>query len=323
MRAPQILCTLLALALLEGALVVPVSGQQPEEKPQAHKPLVLRPIPSNSTTNDSGPIEIENLEVLASRLLHHAPDAGCHPVGCKILVTDFVFPDGSTFPNGIWWADEISKLFETQRWTVADRTLLRDLLQKEGISAKAANTEPAARWLGKKFDATVVLVGQAKIVGSDVVELSARFLSVNDKFLIGPISDVNLLVGQAAGNPSPADLLPYQKPLPPFPDTVNGEKVYRGGVQGVGLPSCSYMPNPPYTEDAREAQFSGSVTAEAAVGSDGVVRAIRIVKGAPFGLGEQFARTLSTWKCKPAEMNGRPVATIVTFEANFLSSGPN
>jgi len=82
------------------------------------------------------------------------------------------------------------------------------------------------------------------------------------------------------------------------------------------------MPNPQYTEDSRAAKFSGIVTSEAALGSDGALRAIRIVKGAPFGLNDEVVKTLSTWKCRPAQLNGQPVATVVPLEVNFrLYSG--
>jgi len=77
------------------------------------------------------------------------------------------------------------------------------------------------------------------------------------------------------------------------------------------------MPNPPYTEEARKNKFSGSVTVEGVVGSDGLIREFRITKGAPFGLNQQFIKALETWKCKPAQKNGKPVATIVPFEVNF------
>jgi hypothetical protein len=107
---------------------------------------------------DSAPPEIEHLPNLAGRLLHHAADAGCHKDDCKILVTDFVFPDGSTFPNGIQWAD---------------RTQFKGFLNQEGISPKLQSSEPTARWLGKQFDVTVVFVGQAKMINEGVVPLSA------------------------------------------------------------------------------------------------------------------------------------------------------
>jgi Gram-negative bacterial TonB protein C-terminal len=255
--------------------------------------------------------------------MHHAVDAGCRPGECKILVTDFVFPDGAPFPNGIQWADDLSSLFVSQekKIQVVGRDLFKNLLQKEQISAKLQNSEPAARWLGKQFDASVVLVGKARMIGETIVELSARFLNVNDKNLIGPSSEVNLQVISPKTDIGGLTGLPAPLPLPSFPDTVDGEKVYQMGVGGVGFPNCYYMPSPRMTEAATAVEFSGIVLVEAAVGTDGAVRAVQIMKGAPFGLGDEFVKVVKTWKCKPAQLDGKPVAVITQFEANF-GSGP-
>lgn len=293
------------------------AAQEPPQKPISPKPLILRPLPPNSPT-DSTPIEIGTLQDLATRLLRHASETGCSAGKCTILVTDFVFSDGSTFPNGVAWADELTKLFSAQgnEWQVVDRTLLSDFIQKQNIPAKLANREASARWLGKKYDATIVLVGQVEMVRRDVVELSARFLSVNNENLIGPSSEVDLSIDDPHGL-VPTDGLSPSLRLSPFPETVNGEKVYQPGTPGLTLANCYYMRNPPYTKDATEAKFSGIVTAEAAVGSDGILRAIRIVKGAPFGLNDEVIKTLSTWKCRPAQLDGKSAATVVPFEVNF------
>ena len=304
------------------------SAQETGENPAGRKPLVLKPGPADASEKDSGPITIENLQDLASRLLHHAPDAGCHPDNCRILVTNFVSPDGSAFPNGIQWSDDLSSVFANKEKAiqVVDRTLFKNLLQTEGISAKLQKSEPAARWLGKQFNATVVLVGQARMIKEAIVELSARFLNVNEDNLIGPSSEVNLQLTSSMADFSSLSGLtsppPYPPPLPPFPDTVNGEKVYQmgaGGV-GVGIPNCYYMPSPKMTADARSVGFSGSVVVEGAVGTDGAVRAVRIVKGAPFGLGEELVKAVETWKCKPAFLDGSPVAVVVQFEVNYRSN---
>lgn len=308
------LSLVLAAGLL-GSSALTAQSQQVPLTQESRKPLDLRPGLADAKSHA---IVIEHLDDLARSLLHHAPDAGCQPGKCTILVTDFVFPDGETFPNGIWWADELSRLFARQenKLQVVDRILLAYYMRKERVPAKTAYEESSARWLGDKCEATVVLVGQARMVRSDVVELSARFLNVRDKNLIGPSSDVDLAV-DAPGNLAPTDGLDPPSRLKPFPDIVNGEKVYAMGTPGMTLPSCYYMPNPPYTEKARSEKFSGRVAIEAAVGSDGVLRAIRIVEGAPFGLNEQVIKTLSTWKCKPAMLNGKPVATVVPFETSF------
>jgi TonB family protein len=309
----------LAYALLNCAFSASVFAQQSGQAPPVRvgNPTHLN-FPAISKSH-SAPPEIEHLPDLAARLLRHAADADCHPGDCKILVTDFVFPDGLTFPNGIKWADDLSSLFADQQKSiqVADRILFKDFLERERISARLQNSEPVARGLASHFNATVVLVGQARMIKEDVVQLSARFLSVNHSDLIGPSSEVNLLVDQAPAGLDPTDGLLPRPPLPPLPGTMNGEGVYQGGVQGSGLPSCYYMPSPPYTEDARSTQFSGIIIVEGVVGSDGAVRAVRIVKGAPFGLDESVVKTVSTWMGKPAMLDGKPVATVVPLEMNF------
>jgi hypothetical protein len=274
-------------------------------------------------------VELGHLQELASRLLRHAPDAGCHPGACRILVTNFLFPDGSAFPYGIQWADELSSYFAAQEKAiqVVNRSLVKNLLQKDQISGMLQNSEPAARWLGKQFEATVVLVGKARMIRGTIVELSARFLNVNDVNLIGPSSEVSLEVTSSTAanllSTAMADfssLTGLPPPLPPFPDTVNGEKIYRMGEGGVGVPSCYYMPTPRMTYDAASAGFSGIIVAEVVVGMDGAVRDVRIVKGAPFGLSDEVVKAVKTWQCKPAELDGKPVAVVAKFETNFRSS---
>ena len=299
-----------------------VMAQEAPQRPPS-KSLILHPVSPNSTTDPSS-IEIGSLSDFAARLLHHAPEAGCAAGKCTILVADFVFSDGSTFPDGIWWADELSNLFaagESNRQAV-DRSLVTYFMRKLEIPAKIANQEASARLLGKKCGATVVLVGQAKMVRSDVVELSARFLDVNDEHRIGPSSEVDLLIRDSRELVPLNGVAPRVQRSSPFPEFVNGERVYNPGTPGLTIASCYYMPNPPYTADAREAKFSGIVIAEAAVGSDGMLRAIRIVQGAPFELNNEVEKTLSTWKCRPSQLDGKPVATVVPFEVNFrLYSG--
>jgi hypothetical protein len=125
MRCPQTLRLLVAFGFSAAALVGPAFRQPSPRRPPENKPLVLRPLPAGATANDSGPVEIEHLDDLASRPMHHAVDAGCRPGECKILVTDFVFPDGVTFPRGIPWAGDLSSLFVNQekKIQVVDRDL--------------------------------------------------------------------------------------------------------------------------------------------------------------------------------------------------------
>lgn len=298
-----------------------------ESKPLPASPPVAsgRPEKAVSSNRESTPPEIEDLQTLAARLLYHAGEAGCHETDCIVLVTNFVFPDGSTFSHGMQWADELSALFASEKNAikVVDRTLFKDLLQRDGISAKLQNSEPAARWMGKQFNASVVLVGQARVIRDTIVEVSARFLNVNDNNLIGPSSEVDLQVTPSTQDFSPLTGLPTPPTLPPFPGTVNGEKAYPTPPIGASSPTCQYMPSPPMTEAAISADYSGTILAEGVVGTDGAVRAVRIIKGAPFGLSELAVKTMETWKCRPALLDGKAVAVVVPFEVNYRSTRQN
>jgi periplasmic protein TonB len=97
-----------------------------------------------------------------------------------------------------------------------------------------------------------------------------------------------------------------------------GGGAFHAGVNGVGMPSCFYMPNPPYSEEARKAKYSGIVLVEAIVNLDGHLSNLKLIKSPGLGLDENTLTTLKTWRCKAATgPAGKPVATIVTFEVNF------
>ena len=97
-----------------------------------------------------------------------------------------------------------------------------------------------------------------------------------------------------------------------------GGGAFRAGVNGVGMPSCFYMPNPPYSEEARKAKYSGTVLVEAIVTVDGRVVNPRVIKSPGLGLDDSTVNTMRTWRCKPANgPNGKPVAVQVPFEVTF------
>lgn len=240
--------------------------------------------------------EIATLQDLASRLLHHAEKAGCHKGDCTIFVMSFVFPDGHTSRYSMHLADELSSEMTGQQKSVRmiDRTLLQDVLERERISAHLQNEEPVARWLGKRLNATAVLVGTTNRVEKDSLQLSAHLLSVTDAKQHGPSAEVSFFANEETADLTPTDGLPA---LPPITATSNGEKVHKvNRGNGVSPPSCSYMPSPPYTDEARKAKFSGLILAEGIVYTDGAVREPRIIEGAPYGLNETALNSMATWK---------------------------
>jgi outer membrane biosynthesis protein TonB len=69
---------------------------------------------------------------------------------------------------------------------------------------------------------------------------------------------------------------------PPFGKTFKGEPLYTLNIANpTARPSCFYMPNAPYTDEARRAQISGLVVVEAIIGTDGHLSDLRIIRGLP------------------------------------------
>ena len=272
-----------------------------------------KPQPVSTTT----PLEAEHLKDLAAQLLRHAGKAGCHKGDCTILVMNFVLADGRTSRYCMQLADELSSEMAKQQKSVQmiDRALLQSVLERERISAQLQNEDSVARWLGKKLNATAVIVGSTNRDDRGSLQLSAHLLSVSDRKRIGPSAEVSFLASKDTADLTPTDGL---STLPSITSTASGEKTYDvHRDKGVAPPSCSYMPNPSYTDEARSAKYSGIVQEEGIVKVDGSVEPVRVVRGAPFGLNEAAFNIMVTWKCRPATINGKPVPTLVRFEFNF------
>ena len=267
---------------------------------------------------------------LASRILKDAPQVGCLAHECKILVLNFAMPSGISPVYGSLLADELSKqLADLQKDTqLFDRNLLKTYLAIANLPSGAPRNDADAREFAHGLGATAVVTGGVEKTADNSLHLSAQLLATKNDGLSGPKEEVVV-------PPPPADLPnELQPPSPPvsraepgpsapYDPNSNGfpsgkRKAPVAGIGGVSLPSCFYMPNPPYTKEARDAKFSGSVLVEGIVGLDGKITNLRILKSPGLGLDDQIIRTLKTWRCRPANgPNGKPVPVIVPFQVNF------
>jgi protein TonB len=72
-------------------------------------------------------------------------------------------------------------------------------------------------------------------------------------------------------------------------------------------PVVLYGPEPAYPELARKARLQGRVVVQAAIGRDGEVAAVRLIKGLPLGLSEAVVEAIRSWRFEPALLSGEPV----------------
>jgi TonB family protein len=106
--------------------------------------------------------------------------------------------------------------------------------------------------------------------------------------------------------------------LGPGEEGGTGGGAFRAGINGVGMPSCYYKPDPTYSEEARKAKYAGTVLVDVVITLDGRVTNPRIITSPGLGLDEKTIETVKTWRCKPAiGPGGKPVPTRVPIEVTY------
>ena len=107
---------------------------------------------------------------------------------------------------------------------------------------------------------------------------------------------------------SPGAKASSSPPLPPG--------VYATG-DGVRLPQLLLKVDPEYTEAARVAGISGTVTLSVVAGADGTAQDVQVIGPLDPGLDEAAVTALSKWKFRPGTKDGAPVSVqtqvLVTF----------
>lgn len=88
-------------------------------------------------------------------------------------------------------------------------------------------------------------------------------------------------------------------------------------AQSTTAPTVLTRAEPAYTEEARAAKITGTVTLQVTVGVDGTAQEIHVVKGIDPGLDLNAVEAVSKWKFKPGTKDGEPVAVRVNIEMNF------
>ena len=257
----------------------------------------------------------EPLKNLSSDVAHASKKFHCPHSSCTFLVTNFVGDSGDTSKFAVRMADVLSEqLSQTKSANIVDRATFQKFLQSERLPARVQAEESVARWLARKFAADIAIVGKVAANSSGDGRLFITLLEPDEKKGKAiPLSTAfHASIGEA--DLATSDGLEH---LGRGPSSDSGETVYAPGRQGVSLPHCFYMPNPSYTDPARDVKFNGVILVDGYISATGEVRVQRIVRGAPYGLNDSAREAISTWKCDPAQLDGKPVPVIVPFEISF------
>jgi len=300
------------------------AAQEPSGKPEAPTPKVIQapiPLPRSSPARGLSeklallPEMVADLPALAASIAAHTITADCKPKNCTVLVTDFAFPDGNTSEYGTRLSDTLSRELTSKEYKlrVIDRSLLHNFLAKERVPAEPDH-RAVIHWISDEFDARFMVFGKTERLENGFVRLSSQLVDTDSKEWREYSATVYLVPMTSGASLEPVD--PFG-PLPEIRTSISGETVERAGANGTTMPSCTYMPNPPYSDGARKLKLSGTVTAEAVINSEGKLESIRIVRGMPGGLNETTITAMRTWRCHPVLRNGKPVPVLVPFTTTF------
>lgn len=234
-------------------------AQEASNKPDAPTPKVVQPgvpllsIPTRTVTENRSepqPERVLDLPTLATRPLEYAKIVGCTRTNCRIFVTNFVLPDGNTSQYGMQLADELSREMARQRNDVqiVDHQLLLDLLIKDRIPGTSVNGS-VIRAFAPASKAGFVVLGTTTKREDGFVRLSTDLFELTGNEWNGYSVATDLAA------PIENDAMLPSEPFGPLPTIMfadDGGVLYQGGSDDVSLPSCTSMPNPPFSEAARK-----------------------------------------------------------------------
>lgn len=320
MFAPFISCgLLLALGFLQFSRAQDTSGKPVAPSPKISEAQI--PLPNNTSSramaekSTKAPETVTGLPVLAALVARHASGADCQPKPCNILVMNFTLPDGNTSSYGIQLADKLSSELAIKEYKlqIIDRALLQSFLAKDRVPAQSIK-RTVIRSIADELELRFMVFGTIEKFENGLGKLSTQVIDLKSKEWSAYNVIVNLGPLNSGESFEPIDPFP---PLPVITFSASGEIVQRPGVDGTTAPSCSYMPNPPYSEGARKLKLSGSVTSEAVINTQGELENMRIVHGMIGGLNDTTLSTMRSWRCHPALRADKPVPVLVQFTVDF------
>jgi len=102
---------------------------------------------------------------------------------------------------------------------------------------------------------------------------------------------------------------------------IGGGGGYGGGVMSVGggvsAPEVMHSVEPEFTEEARKANFQGTVSIELIVDSQGNPQDVRVVRRLGMGLDQKAVDAVRQYRFRPAMYQGHPVAVQMIVEVDF------
>ncbi len=97
--------------------------------------------------------------------------------------------------------------------------------------------------------------------------------------------------------------------------------VYRVG-HGIKPPRPIFMPDPEFSEQARQAGYEGTCVLELVVDAEGMPQNIRVTHPVGMGLDDKAIEAVRQWRFSPSLKDGTPVAVRIDVETSFHLYAP-
>jgi TonB family protein len=304
-----------------------------------HSPLVTRPPVFGEAdgfdpfedvdASPAGPSTLQSLFETANAEAQSRPRRGpfiplslCIGLGAALLFTDYLFNDDP-------WLGKVANASSTLLLSAAKSKILAiHPSPRPALAAKSHGSTPQGRSLGHGENNAWVRVTEVR--GAKEVRPGAP--SSND--LIQD-ADVPAPEVQTSSSPdSPASLRPAAQQIPESLIAVARPPGPEADLPaGVGTRVAHALlpvklseeladqlllekPQPSYPERALKAGLQGSVVLEALIGTDGVIRDLKLLSG-PLLLGKAACEAVKQWRYKPLLRNGHAVEAQTLVTINF------
>jgi TonB family protein len=242
------------------------------------------------------------LDDLGDMLAQQISDAKIH----KLAVAEFVTPEGEASPRGKYLAALLCEGWSQHhaKFTVVEPASFRQTLAERKLTIQDLKSPESLEQIGATLGVEAVVLGTLTDT-ADGYLVTVTVKTTSDGVLLltkeQPLAHSHVLDNLAATN---ADT------------SVSAQKA---GVNGVGVPACTYAPTPVFPAGARKAKISASaVVVLAVVSTEGLVTNIRVLKDPGYGFAARAVEKLTEWRCKPAlDKDKKPVVVTVPIEISF------
>ncbi len=250
-------------------------------------------------------------EEVARGMEKNKPEHAAKNQAVTFLVFDFQEAAGETTQLGIHLADELSAALQnrSRKLKPVNRADLGALIELEHLDRGVFQQDKVALWGAATLGADRAVVGTIERA-SDAIHLKIR--------VIGQDPKTSFALDNGAVDLTDERHAWQQQSVPQFPPANPWKDVPNANDKGYSPPTCIDCPQPPYSQEARNARFSGTATVLLLIGDDGSVREVRLARGLPCDLNSQIVTALKEWRFQPPTgPDGKSVPVQLTATVNF------